>query len=1374
MPRKLEPTVRLNHIHASWSKVLKDYATSVQKQLVADEVPEGHFSRVDSRHHTPETARMILNRELEPLGFRLVVKRDFIVLIDLKQSRKEYQPAAIAFEGGRSSASSLDDFEQAAVEQAVFEKGTGGAPRKPQRNGRSGRPVAPAADEGQIKQADHKAARTAGHLQQVAGEAETLRSANSAAAAEESPTVTAVRLKARDAVAVSRIIYSAFKGHAEKVDEGPRGLPGFRVYRVILDPQGQPLERQDDTPVRFSIGIDENRNQLVVEASFKETPSVLRLIKMLDKLPSPEQGTVRAVPTSKDAGQIAEVLQPELDRLAVASRKAARRSPVSLLERRRRELAAADAENDSEIDDQETPLPPLPGKAMQPAQPGQNENDVEEEPLTGTLKGEVTVEAIPDLGIMVVIGNEKDVETVMAVIRQIERLSVGITPEVELVLLNHVSSDALASLLTSVYERLNPSRRSTQTGQQQQSQQNVVVIPVSRPNAILIVASKIDIDSVKDLAERLDQPSDPRTEYKVFRLKYAVPSQVVATVEAMYPPDGGQQGQQQGQAGAIGGLTPRVKIAADPRTNSVIVQARPRDLREVAILIRDLDAQDSGNVSLIKIFPLKAAVADELANTLQSAFLALLNPARITGTQPGQQNQQAGQGQGTGAAELREVKSTILEYDDEQGGRLLQSGILGDIRITADMRTNSIVVTATAESMELVEKLIRRFDQPNKLVAKIKVINMTNGDAQSTVTLLNGLFGTQNTQRTGQGNQGQIGQNFPGLQVANADDASSTLIPLRFSTDVRTNSVIAIGGADALDVVESIVLRLDESGLSQRKNEVYRLKNTPALDVATAITNFLTSRRQVDTADPGLVSPFEQIEREVIVVGEPVSNSLLISATPRFFDDLMKLVKDLDAEPKQVLIQALLVEVQLDNADEFGVELGLQDSVLFNRSLINTVTQVSTAVQAPNGNTTTNNTVISQDGLPGYFFNSVNAPLGNNTLVNAANPKTVGSQGLSNFNLGRINGDLGYGGLILSAGSESVSALLRAVAARRRVDVLSRPQIRALDNQQANIQVGQEVPRVGNFTLNTQTGTAQPIVEQRSIGIILQVIPRVTPEGKVVMSVVARKDALSQQSVPLFVNPNGSTVSSPIIDTTNALTTVSVQSGQTIVLGGMITKRDETLERKVPLLGDIPVLGQAFRYDYKRSVRTELLIFLTPRVVHNDAEAESFKEIETQRINFIEAEAEMMHGPLFGSAGEFGQEWSSPDSMPRHGPTFEGQDSLPPAPAGAPQTVPMSLDQLDDLQTPTTIMHGELPPLGRVGDEDLRNLDLSGKPSDTKRGTRRDSALVKAGFESPDRELDAPGHSSLKKPSYMPPGKTKQPPLPGPKSKLVPPPKRRQ
>ena len=119
------------------------------------------------------------------------------------------------------------------------------------------------------------------------------------------------------------------------------------------------------------------------------------------------------------------------------------------------------------------------------------------------------------------------------------------------------------------------------------------------------------------------------------------------------------------------------------------------------------------------------------------------------------------------------------------------------------------------------------------------------------------------------------------------------------------------------------------------RSRVHRLQNAPAADVATAINEFLRTERQITVEfDPEAVSPFEQIEREVVVVPEVVSNSLIISATPRYFEQIVQLVEELDEQPPMVLIQVLIASVRLDNLSELGVELGLQDSLLFDRSAI--------------------------------------------------------------------------------------------------------------------------------------------------------------------------------------------------------------------------------------------------------------------------------------------------------------------------------------------------------------------------------------------------------------------------------------------------------
>ncbi len=238
-------------------------------------------------------------------------------------------------------------------------------------------------------------------------------------------------------------------------------------------------------------------------------------------------------------------------------------------------------------------------------------------------------------------------------------------------------------------------------------------------------------------------------------------------------------------------------------------------------------------------------------------------------------------------------------------------------------------------------------------------------------------------------------------------------------------------------------------------------------------------------------------------------------------------------------------------------------------------------------------------------------------------------EGISSFSLGRVNGDLGYGGLVLSAGSESVSVLIRALAARRKIHVLSRPQIRTLDNQQALIQVGEQVPIVDGVNIST-TGSSNPVIRQDQAGIILSVTPRISPEQVVVMEVIAEKSAYpdGEEKVVFVDTVTGSAITSPVKKITTAQTTVSVPNNQTIVLGGMITTSDVTIERKVPWLGDLPVLGHGFRYDRTGTVRRELLIFLTPRIIHDSLESEMIKQVEAGRINFVLQAAEEVHGPL--------------------------------------------------------------------------------------------------------------------------------------------------
>ncbi|MGC4003613.1 MAG: secretin N-terminal domain-containing protein [Pirellulales bacterium] len=679
-------------------------------------------------------------------------------------------------------------------------------------------------------------------------------------------------------------------------------------------------------------------------------------------------------------------------------------------------------------------------------------------------------------------------------------------------------------------------------------------------------------------------------------------------------------------------------MTADYRTNSLIVRAGVRDLKEIESLIGELDKSSSGSVNELRVFNLKYSLAEELAPVLQSAVTGTAQQNR---TQAGGQNQPFGQqgglqqfqqlqqGGNQQNQQQRAARSIMLQFltVDEQGKKLLKSGLLTDVRITADGRANSIIVSAPAESIELIGALIRELDQMPTAEAQIKVFTIQNGDATNLVTMLQGLFGLAQT--GGNANQRGAGGAGANFNFANAGDTSgdNPLVGLRFSVDQRTNSIIVSGSAGDLGVVEAILLRLDESDIRQRKSTVYRLKNAPAIDVANSINQLLNSERQISQVAPQSTSPFQQIEKEVVVVPEQVSNSLIISATPRYFDEIRAIIEQLDMQPPMVMIQVLIAEVQLSNNDEFGVELGVQDSVLFDRSLLGDLVTTTNSTTFGNPATTVQNQVVqAASNTPGYNF--VGNDLGNSgSTQSLARSGAIGSQGTSSFGVGRTNSELGFGGLVLSASSESLSVLLRALSQNRRLEVLSRPQIMTLDNQPAFIQVGQRVPRITNVSVNLGIQNNSVVLE--NVGLILGVTPRISPDGLVVMEIDAERSEVGPESegVPIFVNTTGQVVRSPRFNTSVAQTTVSAASGQTIILGGLISKTKTEFSRRAPFLSDIPVLGHLFRYDSSAISRRELLIIMTPRVVRTQQDAELIKQVESARMSWCLADVMRIHGP---------------------------------------------------------------------------------------------------------------------------------------------------
>lgn len=312
-----------------------------------------------------------------------------------------------------------------------------------------------------------------------------------------------------------------------------------------------------------------------------------------------------------------------------------------------------------------------------------------------------------------------------------------------------------------------------------------------------------------------------------------------------------------------------------------------------------------------------------------------------------------------------------------------------------------------------------------------------------------------------------------------------------------------------------------------------------------------------------------------------------------------------------VLIKVLIAEVSLDDAFEIGGEVGLQDSLVYDRGVAAGAFPGATANSAP-----------------GFNFNNVGQP-----NSNSFRQGTVAGRGLSSFGVGTTNSALGYGGFVLSAASDSVSLLLRTLQDANRLQILSRPQIMTMDNTEGFVQVGRQVARIRDVTQNVQ-GTLVS-TEDIEVGLILRIRPRVGSDGLIVMDVDATRSARDTANGTPIPAGDGSVVIIDDILRTNAQSVVAAYSGQTVVFGGLIQKERSQFSRRVPYLADIPLLGYFFKYEQEIERRNELLTVLTPMLVTGEEDLEYVKQTESARMSWCLADVVEMNGDV-GLSGGYG------------------------------------------------------------------------------------------------------------------------------------------
>ena len=941
-------------------------------------------------------------------------------------------------------------------------------------------------------------------------------------------------------------------------------------------------------------------------------------------------------------------------------------------------------------------------------------------------RGTVNTYPLAELGgIIVRAADQRDLELTLEIIRRLQELAAGAEPRLEIVPLKFADPGSITAKLNTVLSRVqigltgnvvpqaarNPANALV-PGLSATTVQNVFIQPLPRFQALLVVAPQARFDDVLKEIQRFDQPNAEQNKPRAFSLKKAsaqiVAQQIQQFWNQRYPDEPLTANQ--------------FRVTFDLSSNTVFVQASPADLKDVADLVEVLDNAASKAVNEVRVFRLRNALADELALVIIQALTAnVVNPIAqanqvgipsgtgafggglggtglggglnaVTGTSAlggasgagglgGTGLGGLGGGLGTagglggglggtlGTAAVTTVggqvsggvvtKTNTIRFFSAKDGQVVETGFLEDVHIVPNARINALIVAAPEVTMRLIEKMIENLDTVAAAQAYINIFTLKKADATQTAILLQQLFSGSQTTASGLGGQigagvgGQLGgvSSFtqpgvvrPLLTLTGAPPDGASLIDLRISVDDRTNSILVAGSQNDLDTIRAIIARLEAADVDQRYNEVYKLRNAAAADVAASLQTFIQQSLSVLSGSQFLTA-YQQVQRNIVVVAEPVSNTLLISATPQYFAELRRLIEKIDAQPPQVVIQVLIAEVQLSNTEEFGIEAGVQSPILFTRSLLPTPATVTNA----------DGSVTGQVGSPGFNFNTT-SPLPNS---NATAQGVVGFQGINNLGLGRSSSLAGVGGFVFSAAGDSFNLLIRALKQQGRIEILSRPQIQVADNQTGFVQVGQDFPTL-TASILSGVGTAQQSIEYRPIGITLRVTPRVSPDGKVLMRVEPQISTPTPQ--PIVLGPG---FTAPAFNVQTVQTTVSAADGETIVLGGLITKTDTRTETGIPFLKDIPYAGALFRFRQQQTTRRELLVIMTPHIIHCDLDAARVLAQESRRMSWILGEVAAMHGhgmEVMGPAAE----GAVPVPLNRHPTAGVPSTYVPPAPSLMP------------------------------------------------------------------------------------------------------------
>ncbi|MFH0255721.1 type II secretion system secretin GspD [Vibrio rumoiensis] len=468
--------------------------------------------------------------------------------------------------------------------------------------------------------------------------------------------------------------------------------------------------------------------------------------------------------------------------------------------------------------------------------------------------------------------------------------------------------------------------------------------------------------------------------------------------------------------------------------------------------------------------------------------------------------------------------------------------------------SNIILLTGRASVVNRLAEIIKRVDQAGD--KEVEVVELKNASATEMVRIVDSLS-----------------------KSADAKNTPELLQP-KLVADERTNAILISGDPKVRQRLKKLISQLDVEMATKGNNRVIYLRYAKAEDLVEVLTGVSENLQAEKDSKSGADS---NSKAKVMITADPGTNALVLTAPPDIMKALQEVISQLDIRRAQVLIEALIVE--LSEGD--GIDLGVQYGNLETGSM----------VQYSNANAKIGQVAVGIKEAQDVKGSTIIDANGNTTV----NPDTKGDYSTLAGALSGVNG------AALSIVKGDWTALISAVATNTNSNILSSPSITVLDNSEASFIVGEEVPVVTGSTASSDNSNPFQTVDRKEVGIKLKVTPQINEGDSIQMQI--------EQEVSNVLGANGA------VDVRFAKrqinTSVMVQDGQMIVLGGLIDERAQESVSKVPLLGDIPYLGALFSYTSNSKEKKNLMVFIKPTIIRDGM---SIDGLSRRKYNYIRAE----------------------------------------------------------------------------------------------------------------------------------------------------------